>query len=43
MNRHDHDLLALAVFNGGKLATLDSAIPAASVAGGHDALELIPV
>jgi toxin-antitoxin system PIN domain toxin len=34
-------LLALAVFNGGKLATLDSAIPSASVAGGHDALELI--
>jgi uncharacterized protein len=36
-------LLALAVSNSGKLATLDSGFPAAAVVGGHDALKLIPV
>ena len=36
-------LLALAVSNKGKLATIDTAIPAAAVMGGRKSLELIPV
>ncbi len=36
-------LLALAVEHGGKLATLDEHIPAHVIAGGMDALEVIPI
>ncbi|MCU0781575.1 MAG: hypothetical protein MUF04_10810 [Akkermansiaceae bacterium] len=36
-------LLALAVANGVKFATFDTRIPAHAVAGGREALELIPV
>jgi hypothetical protein len=34
-------LLGLAIHKAGKLATLDQHLPAAAVAGGRDALEVI--
>jgi hypothetical protein len=39
----DAYLLGLAVHKKGKLATLDRRIPAESVTGGSEALELVPV
>ena len=36
-------LLSLAVFKGGKLATLDRRIPAIAITGGSEALELISI